>query len=47
MKRRPCWNCCTWVNGVLCVDCARMILATVVGELLTAAIIGGVVWLIK
>lgn len=36
-----CANCGErlFLRGILCIDCVRMIVATVVGELLVAAII--------
>lgn len=46
MKRRHCVNCGIYAH-LLCWECGRMIVATVVGELLAGAIVGGVVWLMK
>jgi hypothetical protein len=42
MKRRPCVNCQAWANGPMCWDCVRLVLVTVVAELLVAVILWAV-----
>lgn len=43
--KHACVNCrVTVFRGVLCVDCVRMIVATVVGELLVVGILGAIAW---
>jgi hypothetical protein len=47
MDRRRCANCgaCLYWRGIFCVDCVRMIVATVVAELAVAAIVAAVRWI--
>jgi hypothetical protein len=39
MAYRNCANCRVPAKGILCVDCVRMIVATVAGELIVVVIV--------